>query len=245
MLIPKSNFLYLNYNFIKIIHLVNFFFHNKYFLLHSIIIQQTINKILILIIKYFFIQSFFQNELKYLSNIINNKINFEYVFVKSLFDITPKSFVISFFNLKKIYSKKFKKIQLLCEQSILKKSFFLHNISIYVITLLIFSINNARLLAEYICLELKSTRNHNAFILFLKSLLYFIITIINHKKYLKIVGFRILLSGRFNGQSRSKIKQLRIGLVGLQTIENNIDFYKCYCATKFGTFGLKIWVNYI
>jgi ribosomal protein S3 len=81
--------------------------------------------------------------------------------------------------------------------------------------------------------------------LFLKSMLYFAVIIVKYKKYSKPIGFRILVAGRFNGQSRSKIKQLRVGSLGLQSVKNNIDFHKCCCLTKFGSFGIKVWINHL
>jgi ribosomal protein S3 len=81
--------------------------------------------------------------------------------------------------------------------------------------------------------------------LFLKSTLYFVVTIVKYKKYLKPSGFRVLVTGRLNGQSRSKTKQLRVGFLGLQSVKNSIDFHKCCCFTKFGSFGIKVWINYL
>jgi hypothetical protein len=247
MFIPKSNFLYSVYNLVQILDLVNFFLPPKNFLLHSIAVQQTVHKITIIIIKYFFIKSFFQMETCYHKILLQQfrKQNFEYVFIKSLLDVSPKSIVVSFFNLKKIYTNKSLKIRCLIDQSTLKKSVFNHSISSYILTMLVFSVGNAQLLSAYVNLEIQSTRNHNAFMLFLKSMLYFVVTIVKYKKYSKTTGFRVLVAGRFNGQSRSKTKQLRVGYLGLQSVKNNIDFYKRCCLTKFGSFGIKVWVNHL
>jgi len=248
MLVPKNNFLYSVYNLFQILCLISFFLPSKNFLLHSIVIQQTIHKIIVIIIKFFFIKSFFQSETNDFHKILlqqNQKPNFEYVFIKSILDISSKSVVVSFLNLKKIYLSKSLKIRYLIDQSNLKKSVFNHSISNFILTVLIFSIGNARLLSAYINLEIRSTRNHNAFMLFLKSMLYFVVTIVKYKKYSKPTGFRILVAGRFNGQSRSKTKQLRIGSLGLQSVKNSIDFHKCCCLTKFGSFGIKVWINQV
>ena len=246
--IPKNNFLYSVYNLVQTLCLINFFLTSKFFLLHSVAIQQTVHKIIIIIIKYFFIKSFFQieiNNFHKISSQQDRKPNFEHIFIKSLLDISSKSVVVSFFNLKKIYTNKCLKIRYLMDKSNLKKSVFNHSISNYILTLLVFSIGNAQLLSAYINLEIRSTRNHNAFMLFLKSVLHFVVTIVKYKKYSKPVGFRILVTGRFNGQSRSKIKQLRVGFLGLQSVKNNVDFHKCCCLTKFGSFGIKVWINYL
>jgi hypothetical protein len=246
MFVPKSNFLYSVYGLVQISRLVNFFLPSKNFLLHSIVIEQTVHKVLIIIIKYFFIKSFFRSEtVGSYKNLLQQreKLDFEHIFVKSLLDVSSKSVIVSFFNLKKIYANKILKVRHLLDNSNLKKSVFNHSISNYILTVLVFSIGNAQLLSAYINLEIRSTRNHNAFILFLKSMLYFVVTIIRYKKYSKPIGFRILVAGRFNGQSRSKIKQLRVGSLGLQSVKNRIDFHKCCCLTKFGTFGIKVWIN--
>jgi ribosomal protein S3 len=81
--------------------------------------------------------------------------------------------------------------------------------------------------------------------LFLKSVLYFVVTIVKYKKYSKPAGFRVLVAGRFNGQSRSKTKQLRVGFLGQQSVKNNVDFHARCCLTKFGSFGVKTWINHL
>jgi len=248
MHIPKNSFLYSVYGFIQTFCLIIFFLPPKYFLLHTVAIDQIAHKTIIIIIKYFFIKSFFENEPNNSCKILLRQIRkplFEYVLVKSLLDISSKSIVVSFFNLKKIYANKFLKICYLLDKSSVKKSVFNHRISNYVVTLLIFSVGNAKLLSGYISLEIRSTRNHNAFMLFLKSVLYFVVTIVKYKKYSKPAGFRVLVAGRFNGQSRSKTKQLRVGFLGQQSVKNNVDFHARCCLTKFGSFGVKTWINHL
>ena len=237
--------LYSNYVFINIFNLFNYYFSNKLFLIKSINIKQTLNNVIFIVIKYFYIKSFFTtliNKLNFTTK--NETVNYnnclKFLLTSNLFELNSKSSLILFFNLKIIYAKNFLKIQFILNKNYLKKSIYYHNISNYMITLLLFSINNANLLVNYICLELISTKNQNSFIYFLKSLLFFIITVVKSKKIIKIVGFRILIKGRFNGNSRSKLKQLRIGLLNLQSMKNFVDFSKRCFNTKFGVFGLKV-----
>jgi hypothetical protein len=236
--------LYTVFYFIKIFDILHFYFSSKFFIVKSINIFYSLKNYIFITIKYFFIESFFSKKeiQSYFSKNKNKtkKTVFEQTLISSLLLISNKSVVILLFHLKKLYLNKFSKIKKILAKSILRKSIFFHSISIYIFTLLVFSSNNNLMLCNYIKLEICSTKNHNGFLLFIKSLIFFTLVINKNKNYLKIIGFCILVKGRFNGNNRSKCKKMLAGVVGTQSVNNFIEYNKCFCFTKFGIFGIKI-----
>ena len=79
---------------------------------------------------------------------------------------------------------------------------------------------------------------------FLKNFLLFLLVLVKKRSSSRIVGVRVLLSGRFNGHNRARSKQIRVGVIGLQSTDYSIDYYSLPCFTKYGTFGIKVWLNY-
>ena len=65
----------------------------------------------------------------------------------------------------------------------------------------------------------------------------------------KILGFRIICSGRLQMSSFSKPAEkaesieLTRGVLPLNTISANIDFAQTYSTNPYGTCGIKVWVN--
>jgi hypothetical protein len=215
---------------------------------HTIAVEQSLGGVITVVIKYLYLPSFFKK-----TKLKNNEeaagvtktSQFESVLLKGIANLTgAKVIVISCFNLKKIYSLRFKRITRAVEFSDFKYSAFCHAISNQVLSVLVFSNSGARLLAEYIKLELRSSRNHNALISFLKNYLLFLLMLVKKRPSSCIVGVRILLSGRFNGHNRARSKQIRVGVIGLQSTNHFIDYYSIPCFTKYGTFGIKVWLNY-
>jgi len=241
------NYLYNNHQFLKVFNFVSFFFPNKLFLVHTVAIEQSLGGVITVVVKYLYLPSFFKKvktkDEEILLSVESNQ--FESVLIKGIANLTgAKVIVVSCFNLRKIYSLRFKRINQAVEFSDFKYSAFCHAISNYVLSVLVFSNSGARLLAEYIKLELRSSRNHNAFISFLKNFLIFLLVLVKKRPSSRIVGVRVLLSGRFNGHNRARSKQIRVGVIGLQSADHFIDYYSTPCFTKYGVFGVKVWLNY-
>jgi len=241
------NYIYSNYQFLKVLNFVSFFFPSKLFLVHTIAVEQSLSGAITIVIKYLYLPSFFKKSKPKQSEVMPEveANQFESVLLKGVVNLTgAKTIVVSCFNLKKIYSLRFKRITRAVEFSDFKYSAFCHAISNHVLSVLVFSNSGARLLAEYIKLELRSSRNHNAFISFLKNFLTFLLVLVKKRPSCRIVGVRVLLSGRFNGHNRARSKQIRVGVIGLQSADHFIDYYSLPCFTKYGTFGIKVWLNY-
>jgi hypothetical protein len=247
MSIANVNYLYSNYQFLKVFNFVSFFFPSKLFLIHTVAVEQSLGGVVTIIVKYLYLPSFFKKtKLKANDTTADLKVSqFESVLLKGIAHITgSKTIVVCCFNMKKIHALRVKRITRAIEFSDFKYSAFCHAISNQVLALLVFSNSGARLLAEYIKLELRSSRNHNSFISFLKNFLLFLLILVKKRSASRIVGVRVLLSGRFNGHNRARSKQIRVGVIGLQSTKHFVDYYSVPCFTKYGTFGIKVWLNY-
>ena len=99
--------------------------------------------------------------------------------------------------------------------------------------------NSAKLIAEYISLEIAQLKRHNFFLIFLKQILNFLIK----TKVFKIEGIKIAIKGRFNNAPRAKTKIILIGNIPIQTLKKPINYHESVSYTKNGTFGIKVWIN--
>jgi len=61
---------------------------------------------------------------------------------------------------------------------------------------------------------------------------------------IKIKGIRVNINGRVNGVPRSKSWCASEGKMSLQRIDAKIDYYYLPSQTVYGTFGIKVWINY-
>jgi len=59
-----------------------------------------------------------------------------------------------------------------------------------------------------------------------------------------IKGIKVGIKGRINGVPRSKIWETAQGKMSLQRIDADIDYSYLPSDTVYGTFGIKVWVNY-
>lgn len=58
-----------------------------------------------------------------------------------------------------------------------------------------------------------------------------------------LYGLLVQVSGKINGRPRKKKRVFRWGTMPLQTISRDIDYSYRAVTTKFGVFGVKVWVN--
>jgi ribosomal protein S3 len=78
----------------------------------------------------------------------------------------------------------------------------------------------------------------NKFLRFLGIL----VTLLNSKLFNKVFGLKIVIKGKFNGNERKKKRILKSKNTPLQTIKNVIDYSFKTAITRYGVFGIKIWV---
>ena len=63
-------------------------------------------------------------------------------------------------------------------------------------------------------------------------------------KLVKATSVKIIIKGRFNGNSRAKKKMITINKhMPLMTIKSKIDFAQSTAYGPNGTFGVKLWIN--
>lgn len=58
-----------------------------------------------------------------------------------------------------------------------------------------------------------------------------------------IIGFKLQISGRPNGADMASVNWYINGNVPLHTYKTNIDYSTCIAYTKYGTTGVKVWIN--
>lgn len=177
-------------------------------------------------------------------NLIKNNITEQILESLSLFTNKKFHIFLVFQNINRGISLNLSKE----EQNFLKKKFlFLKRYSknkffkeslniIFIITKIK---NSAKILAEFLALQISLLKRHNYFLIFLKTLLILFI----NSKFSKINGIKIVINGRFNGAPRAKNRLILIGNIPIQTIDNSIDYYQTTSYTRNGTFGIKVWIN--
>lgn len=65
---------------------------------------------------------------------------------------------------------------------------------------------------------------------------------INYNNISCLRGLRIRVSGKLYGKSRKRKRVLSWGIMPLQTFSNDIDYSYKVAVTKYGAFGIKVWV---
>ena len=101
--------------------------------------------------------------------------------------------------------------------------------------------NSSTILAKYLSYLLSDPKiRHTSVLPFLNKILILLLPL----KLSKILGLKIMISGRFNGFSRSKKKFLKIGELPLKSFDSDIKYSKEISYTPNGTFGVKVWVYY-
>ncbi len=59
----------------------------------------------------------------------------------------------------------------------------------------------------------------------------------------QVEGAKIQVAGRLNGAEIARTEHLSQGSLPLQTLRADIDFAKILARTKFGSIGIKVWIN--
>jgi len=117
-----------------------------------------------------------------------------------------------------------------------KSLFFKECINILIIV--IKKKNSAKLLAEFLAFQFSVLKRHNYFLNFLKRVL---ILMLNSELSL-INGIKLSIKGRLNGKPRAKNKMLLIGKVPLNSLDAKINYSSSVGYSKYGTFGIKVWI---
>jgi hypothetical protein len=97
----------------------------------------------------------------------------------------------------------------------------------------------AYLLAYFIKRQLETQRRHRWFLSFFKKTAQ---AQFYKTKNPLLQGFEIRIEGRLNGRNRSAADTFDIGQVSLQKLSQNVDVSFMKASTKFGSFGIKVWL---
>jgi len=98
--------------------------------------------------------------------------------------------------------------------------------------------NTAKLLSRFIALQFQITKRHNTFLTFLKRATF----LFNSSPNSKILGIKIIITGKFNGAPRAKKRTIQSGRLPLQSFNSKIDYHNTDAFTPYGTFGVKVWI---
>jgi len=220
----------------KVMFFIRRFFKTFNLVLHSFKFVKTSQGIAHLSIKYVHIQS--RNEKDFLKLVKFPTL--ENAFLHSFyrfFSTTP--ILVSFFNLDK--SKKKASSQIIIKGS----PFTTPELSCYLNVLTSIK-GSAFFLANILSTKLYKMRSRidrksqTRFLVFVNNLLEHVF---KHNN-LNIKGIRVNINGRINGVPRSKSWCCSEGKMSLQRMDTKIDYYYLPSQTVYGTFGIKVWINY-
>lgn len=85
-------------------------------------------------------------------------------------------------------------------------------------------------------------KNHATFIAFVKEVFDFVIKDKTHN--FKIKGVKFILSGRIKGKPRANIAKFHMGKIPLTQESLQIENSQEHIYTRYGCFGLKLWINF-
>nr|YP_009240007.1 ribosomal protein S3 [Lotharella oceanica]AMN87088.1 ribosomal protein S3 [Lotharella oceanica] len=104
-----------------------------------------------------------------------------------------------------------------------------------------FSSSNASLVTRVVCDLFRKHRRHWVVFRFIKLTFN-----ISFKRYASIKGIRLAISGKINTRrrrpKRARRRMFRMGLIPFQQFRHSVDYSYRLVATKFGAFGVKLWV---
>jgi ribosomal protein S3 len=171
------------------------------------------------------------NETKKFDSISKKIIESLNLFIKNNYNIVLTIQEINFVNLNSkteqtlINFRKFEKAPFFIEGSTLLTPMVTHK-------------NSAKLLSDFIALQLR-TKRHNFFLNFLKESLNFII----NQKFSRIKGIKVIIKGRLNNAARSRHYLIKVGKISLIKIKSKINYSESVAFTSNGTLGIKVWIN--
>ena len=97
---------------------------------------------------------------------------------------------------------------------------------------------DADLLSKVVCALLKKHRRHWLVFSFLqKSIRYY-----RQSGLLNYEGLGIRVAGKINGYRRKRRRFLKFGVLPLQGLAHDIGYSYRVVVTKFGVFGVRVWV---
>jgi len=217
-------------------------------LLHSSAINFSANQLTVSIAYYISIKGhkFVKNSKMFLKiSPQKPKTNFTEILLESLTSITNRNIkiFITLLNLNKqllitlpksfIKTLKKKKVEL---RKFSNTYFFSQTINI--VLLIIRFKSSAKILTDFLILQLKILKKPNYFIYFFKQTVLLFLK----SKFSKVRGLKLVINGRTSKRPRADSKKILIGNIPLQTIRANIDYNHKIFFTKNGSVGINVWI---
>lgn len=84
-------------------------------------------------------------------------------------------------------------------------------------------------------------KNHLRFFKLVSTIFTFLIA--NPQKNNKILGLKLLVSGKLRGKTMASKQLINYGSMPVQTLNKNIYFEKLHVYTIYGVFGFKLWTH--
>jgi len=175
-----------------------------------------------------------------------NGLNFTEMLLESLTEFTKRKINVSVvfyelnrrlsINIKKNQASSLKKIKTQLRQ-FQRAQFFKETLNILFVA--IKKRESSKLLAQFIALQLSTTKRHNFFLIFLKQSLILLL----QSNFSAVNGVKIVIKGRFNGAPRARSQTLQVGTVPQQFFDAKINYSEATAYTPNGTFGIKCWIS--
>lgn len=128
----------------------------------------------------------------------------------------------------------FKRIQQVRAENIKKN----HFLSRFIPVLMVFNKTlNAQILADQIAFEFEKTKNHWPLVSSIRAGLNII-------RFKKLKGFRIAVSGKINGSSRTRTVLISKGNLPTQSFSERMNFATSQARARTGTFGIRVWLYF-
>lgn len=99
--------------------------------------------------------------------------------------------------------------------------------------------NSSKMLADFLAFQIKSVVKQYFFISFLKQL----IILLENSGLFSSKGIKIIIKGRIDGRPRTRTNSILVGHLPIQTLKSNINYSNTTSFTRYGTFGIKIWIH--
>ena len=180
------------------------------------------------------ISLFLRKIIKILNNYTNDKLNFYFILQNIQKYLIQLNIFLSYCSIKNFIFSKLKKYQI--------KYKFLKNL-LQIFFFVITKLNSSQLLSNYISYICKIKFFKKDHLKFFK-LFKIIISKIIKSKISIVSGIKIVLSGRINGLSRSRIKSFQYGNMPINTFNVHINHSFKTSYTVNGTLGVKVWILY-
>lgn len=175
-----------------------------------------------------------------------NGLNFTEMLLESISEFTKRKVNVSVvfyelnrgfsINIRKNQASSLKKIKAQLRQ-FKRAQFFKETLNILFVV--IKKGESSKLLAQFIALQLSTTKRHNFFLIFLKQSLILLL----QSNFSAVSGVKIVIKGRFNGAPRARSQTLLIGSVPQQFFDAKISYSEATAYTPNGTFGIKCWIS--